>query len=399
MQVVYLFYEDGKIRVPFFDFDAGLFAKIKNTNLAWWNKERQQFILHAKHGDDLIAQALGKLPYVAVNRSDTRPVWVDNFAYQPAKNGAAAPPALNAAPCVQRPRAVRPAPPVPAAASLFPEYWRKKMETELRARKYSPRTMRAYMHYNQALCGYLQKEPEAVTQEDIKNYLAYQEKDLKLSCSSMNLALSSFKFFYTIIMKHDITYERHRPRQDIRMPVVFSRTEIKSMLNSIENCKHRLLLMLVYSAGLRVSEVVALKREHIDINRRRVNVVSGKGRKDRYTLLSDQVIHCLAVYYANYAITTWIFPGLSAGGHLSIRSAQYICENAIRRAGIDKNASIHSLRHTFATHLLETGTDIRYIQELLGHRSVQTTERYAHITHPKLLNIQSPLDTLETTED
>jgi site-specific recombinase XerD len=176
--------------------------------------------------------------------------------------------------------------------------------------------------------------------------------------------------------------------------VVLSETELTQLLNAEKNPKHRLLLMIAYSSGLRVSEVVALKKEHVDLNRRALFVSAGKGRKDRYTLLSNRVIQFLKEYYALYTIEGWLFPGQTARYHLSIRSAQSIFEKALRNAGIQKDVSIHNLRHTFATHLLENGTDIKYIQELLGHTSIRTTERYTHVASRHSLRIQSPLDTM-----
>jgi len=152
--------------------------------------------------------------------------------------------------------------------------------------------------------------------------------------------------------------------------------------------------VLVYSAGLRVSEAVALKKEHIDLSRKVIYVRYGKGRKDRCTLLSEKVALLMTEYCALYNIENWLFPGQSAARHLSIRSAQYIFDKAARKAGIEKEASIHSLRHTFATHLLEGGTDIRYIQTLLGHANLRTTERYTHVARRNVLSLQSPLDTI-----
>jgi site-specific recombinase XerD len=161
-----------------------------------------------------------------------------------------------------------------------------------------------------------------------------------------------------------------------------------------KNPKHRLLLMLVYSSGLRVSEVVALKREHIDLSRKIIFVKEGKGRKDRSTLLSEKAARFIEEYYSFYNIEKWLFPGQCPNRPLSIRSAQHIFDKAVRRACITKDISIHGLRHTFATHLLENGTDIRYIQSLLGHASLRTTERYTHVARRSLLNIKSPLDTI-----
>jgi site-specific recombinase XerD len=278
------------------------------------------------------------------------------------------------------------------SSEYFSQDLKKKLETELRSRKYSAKTRIAYIHYNQSLCRWLKKPPQSVIPEDIKRYLAYQETEKQFSASTLNLALSAFKFFYREILKHDIVNEQRRPRQDKRLPIVLSRSEIQAILEAETNPKHHLLLMLVYSSGLRVSEVVNLKRRDIDLKRKAIIITLGKGRKDRYTLLSDQVTKYLAYYYSINDINTWLLPGAIPGQHLSIRSAQSICTQALKKAGIQKAASIHSLRHSFATHLLENGTDIRYIQELLGHVSLRTTERYTHVARRKTLKIISPLD-------
>jgi len=205
-------------------------------------------------------------------------------------------------------------------------------------------------------------------------------------------------FFPGAVMKRAMPCEQYRPKQDQKVPIVLPRTEVKGLLDAKTNPKHRILLMLVYSAGLRVGEAVRLKKEHIDLSRKTI-IVFGKGRKERYTLLSDSVCHLIKDYYAAFDIETWIFPGAKKNHHLSVRSAQRICEDALHSAGINKGASIHSLRHTFATHLLENGTDIRYIQELLGHGSIRTTERYTHVARRGALNITSPLDNLMEGED
>jgi site-specific recombinase XerD len=209
----------------------------------------------------------------------------------------------------------------------------------------------------------------------------------------MNLAISSIGFFYRNVLKNDCLHEQRRPRQDKRLPSILAKQEIGQLFDAVKNPKHRLLLMLAYSSGLRVSEVVALKREQIDLTRKTVFVRGGKGRKDRYTMLSEVASENLREYYKLFAIENWIFPGFPADCHLSIRSAQKIFDKALEKAGIEKNASIHSLRHSFATHLMETGTEVRYIQSLLGHASVKTTERYTHVAKRNVLRVQSPLDT------
>ena len=280
------------------------------------------------------------------------------------------------------------------AADKFPEHWQMKLEAVLRSRKYSPRTLDAYVYYNRLLCQTLQKSPEEIQPEDITQFLASIEKDRKYSASSFYLAISSIKFFYRRVLKKDISNERRRPRNDKRLPQVLSKDEVSKIITMEKNPKHRLLLVLVYSSGLRVSEVVALKKEHIDMSRKVLYIKQGKGRKDRCTLLSEKAAHLLTDYCAIFDVETWLFPGQPATHSLSIRSAQKIFDKAVRKAGIRKDISIHSLRHSFATHLLESGTDIRYIQTLLGHSSIRTTERYTHIARSSVLNIQSPLDTM-----
>jgi len=276
----------------------------------------------------------------------------------------------------------------------FPEHWQIKLNTELRSRKYSPQTRRSYQYYNRLLCRFLQKSPEEICCADIKQFLAAVEKERDYSASSMNLAISAIKFFYENILKNQSIDEQRRPRQDGRLPVILSKDEISTIICAESNPKHKLLLMLAYSSGLRVSEVVALKREHIDLERHVVYVKLGKGRKDRCTLLSEKAASLIAEYCAFFSISGWLFPGIPATRHLSIRSAQHIFEKATRRAEVAKRVSIHSLRHSFATHLLESGTDIRYIQELLGHSNIRTTERYTHVARRNILRIQSPLDSI-----
>jgi site-specific recombinase XerD len=246
--------------------------------------------------------------------------------------------------------------------TIFSADWTQKLETALRAQKYSPKTISAYIRHNRSLCAIAGKTPDQMQSGDVKHYMAHVEKQLQYSASSMNLALSAFKFFYRNVACRDIVDEQKRPRQDKRLPVVLSRSEVKTLLAVPQNLKHRLLLMMVYASGLRVSEAVSLKRENIDIARKTLIIRSGKGRKDRYTILSEQVIGILRDYYSAFDIKSWVFPGSNSKKHLSVRTAQRIFTDTLEKAKIEKeNASIHSLRHSFATHLLENGTDIRYI--------------------------------------
>jgi len=173
---------------------------------------------------------------------------------------------------------------------------------------------------------------------------------------------------------------------------VLSKDEVTRLLDSVRNRKHRAILMLVYSAGLRVSEVVRLKLEDIDVRRRLIHIKGSKGRKDRYTLLSSVALEVLRDYYRFYRPRKWLFPGKRKDRHISARAVQKVVTATGKRAGIRKKLTTHTLRHSFATHLLENGTDLRYIQELLGHKSSKTTQIYTHVTRKDLVRIVSPLD-------
>ncbi len=196
-------------------------------------------------------------------------------------------------------------------------------------------------------------------------------------------------------MKRNFVYEIKRPKKDKKLPVVLSQEEIAKVFSSVTNIKHSAILMLTYSAGLRVGEVVRLKVEDIDAHRKLIHVHCAKGRKDRYTILSEVVLKVLVEYLKKYKPETWLFCGAHGGRHISTRTVQAIFEQAKEKAGIKKEVTVHSLRHSFATHLLEGGTDLRYIQELLGHRSSKTTEIYTHVSGKALGKIISPLDTMD----
>jgi site-specific recombinase XerD len=407
MDRVYVFYDADRIRIPFFIYDEGLYQRLRDSCAGIWDASRRQYIInrssstsrHKPDGGRLIPGIFRGLPCIEVGKEPETPVLVTGFFERPWPSPAAAldpktAPGNRALPAGKI-HAMKDAACLGESITLpdwFSGVWQQNLETELRSRKYSPKTIQAYIHYNQVLCQSLQKKPEDILPEDIKGHLARMDKERNLSSSSINLAISAFRFFYGNVLKNNITREQHRPRHDRRIPGIFAKSEVNLLLDSEKNPKHRLLLMLVYSSGLRVSEVIALKREHIDLNRKTVFVQSGKGRKDRYTLLSDRAAALVQDYCALYDIEDWLFPGQSAAGHLSVRSAQNIFDKALKKTGISKPVSIHSLRHTFATHLLENGTDIKHIKELLGHVSLRTTERYTHVARRDVLKIRSPLD-------
>lgn len=220
-------------------------------------------------------------------------------------------------------------------------------------------------------------------------------EEKKTSHSYANQTISAIKFLCNDTLKQGRVIESiPRPKRENKLPNVLSFDEVKKSLNALEDEKHKTILFLVYSAGLRVGEVVRLKPEDIDSKRMLIHVVQGKGRKDRYTLLSEIALTQLRKYYSKYRQDKWLFPGQNDKEFLTERSVEKVFEKACLVAKISKRASIHTLRHSFATHLLEGGVDLRFIQELLGHSSYKTTERYTHITEKNISKIQSPLDKL-----
>lgn len=192
----------------------------------------------------------------------------------------------------------------------------------------------------------------------------------------------------------NICIDLERPKKEKKLPEILSKNEISKLLKAVKNLKHKAILYLVYSAGLRVGEVVKLKPTDIDSDRMLIHIIQGKGKKDRYTILSETALSILRKYVKVYKPEHWLFPGQHPDKHLTERSVQKVFDNARIDAKIRKDVSVHNLRHSFATHLLEGGVNLRYIQELLGHSSSKTTEIYTHVTQKNLSNIISPLDTI-----
>jgi site-specific recombinase XerD len=395
MNTVYIFFDNDNVRIPFSDYDKGLFDQLIKSRMGHWeNNDQQYHISRSSYNPDQLKTILDGKTYVEVGKEADNPVIVNGFITggkdEPDETITVSP-ETNPIPDILIPSENLP--------DQFPDYWCKKLEIEIRARKYSPKTRQSYIYYNIELCRWLQKPPEEVNNGDIKRYLAFLEETKQQSAATLNLNLSAFKFFYRNVMKRDTVCEQKRPRHDKRLPVVFSKYEIKKIFDSVQNNKHRHLLMIAYASGLRVSEVVKLKCENVDFSRKVIRVIAGKGRKDRDTIMSVMTIETLKQYYTQYDITDWLFPGAYPNRHISIRSAQHIFEHALKKAKIEKRASIHSLRHTFATHLLEGGIDISYIGELLGHKSITTTVRYTQVARRKTLKIKSPLDSIDEVDD
>ncbi len=268
----------------------------------------------------------------------------------------------------------------------------KDLERELVIRRYSENTAKSYTRYNAGLIEHSGKQPSLISQEDISSYLADIIAGKNLSASTVQLIINSLRFYYGEILNKSFVYEITPPRRDKKLPVVLSKSEVLLIFDQVSNLKHRTLLMLIYSAGLRLNEAITLRPGDIDLKLGHIIIRSGKGRKDRVTLLSEKFLKILKIYIEEYTPRKWLFEGQERGRHITARTVQYVFSRAVERAGICKEVTVHSLRHSFATHLLEQGVDIRYIQELLGHRSPNTTMIYTHVSSKRLKGIKSPLD-------
>jgi len=270
-----------------------------------------------------------------------------------------------------------------------------QMKINMELRGYSPKTIKHYLlcvsnfakHYNKSL--------EQIGESEIQNYLHYCITEKHLGEGTVNYYHSAIKFFYTKILDRGWKQEKiPRAKEGRKLPVILSQSEVKAILEATSNPKHNAILSTIYGAGLRISEAARLKVTDIDSKNMQIIVRQGKGKKDRYSILSKNNLNLLREYWKRYKPATYLFSGKNPTGHITVRAIQKIFDEAKNTAGIKKDATVHTLRHSFATHLLEAGTDICYIQRLLGHTSLQTTTIYLHLRRVDLLNIKSPLDTL-----
>lgn len=268
----------------------------------------------------------------------------------------------------------------------------KRVETELKISKSSPHTLEKYLHYNSSLLDFLNKNPEEITEQDVKLFLA--EKLASRASMSIILFLAAVRYAYTSILKMDPTIGIKRPKREKAIPTVLSRDEVRTLLDSIENKKTKLMLSMIYACGFRVSELVNLKVSDLDFAEDIGHVRMGKGRKDRiFNIpqgLKKQLEKQAQIQSENSQ--EYLFSGQD--GKMGTRNLQKLLKSAAEKAGIKKDIHIHTLRHSFATHLLENKVDIRKIQELLGHADLSTTQIYTHVSTEELKKIKSPFDNL-----
>lgn len=266
---------------------------------------------------------------------------------------------------------------------------------KLLLKSYSRHTQRTYYYEFAQLLYVLKNHPVGeLTPERLKDYFLYCVEKLQMTESQMQSRINAVKFYFEQVLgREKMFFDIPRPKNSSQLPKHISQTDIKKLFAAVENEKHTLILKMCYGMGLRVAEVVSLKITDIDSGNMQVLIACAKGKKDRYVNLPESILEDLRNYYRSYKPAKYLFEGQD-GGKYSVRSAQKVFENALKKAGINKQVGIHALRHSFATHLLENGTDISFIQQLLGHNDIKTTMRYAKVAQKNLKKIKSPLDNL-----
>jgi len=265
----------------------------------------------------------------------------------------------------------------------------KILMDEMKVRGFSRRTISRYLYINQKFLDFAGKSPRDVTKNDVESYLVYLY-DSDKSSATRHLACAALKFYYENVLKRRFSLKY--PKKSSKLPVVLCKDEILKMIDSLRNPKHKLLLELMYGSGLRVGEAVKIKIEDFDINSRTLHIKNGKGSKDRIVNLSQKFMEHFIAFRRTKNLGYLFDSSHRQGGHISIRTAEKIVKDALRKAHISKNAHPHTLRTSFATHLIENGIDISYVQKLLGHSRISTTQAYLKLSTNSLRSIKSPLD-------
>lgn len=269
------------------------------------------------------------------------------------------------------------------------QHWLEQVKTELKIRNYSQKTISAYLSCLEDYFNYKQVNLDKLDQNNIRAYLLLKQ-DTNYSSQTINLYLNAIKYFYHDIIRSPEPFNIRFAKRNKSLPVVLSRQEIQDLLATLKNTKHLLLLSLAYGAGLRVSEAINLRVRDLNLAELTIHLKEAKGKKDRITLVPEKLVNNLNNLIVGKENNAYVFES-ERGGKLTERTAQMVFAKALKLSGIKKEATFHSLRHSFATHLLENGTDIRYVQELLGHANIRTTQIYTHVTNPALKSIKSPL--------
>jgi integrase/recombinase XerD len=273
---------------------------------------------------------------------------------------------------------------------------RQRMTEDMQVRNLALNTQTSYVQQVSLFARHFNKSPEVLGPEEIRAYQVYLTNEKKLAPGSVLIAVAALRFLYKVSLKREWPFDEviPAPKKPQKLPVVLSPEEVLEFLRCVGNIKHRTILTTCYAAGLRISEAVQLKPTHIDSKRMVIRVEQGKGQKDRYTMLSPKLLETLRAYWQTGRPKTWLFEGDVPSKPIDRSAVEQACQKAHRLSGIRKPITPHLLRHAFAVHLLESGTDVRTIQLLLGHRSLPTTARYLRIATSKVCSISSPLDLL-----
>lgn len=271
----------------------------------------------------------------------------------------------------------------------------EKLKRDIQLRGLSKATEQEYAARVRQFHEYFKKPVSELGEQEIREYLHYLAEEKKLSPSSVNMCNCALRFLYEVTLEQNLNYKRiPRLKEPILLPKVLAKEDVQAVFDSADNLKHKCILMTIYGSGLRLSEIAALRVSDIDSKNMRIFVQQGKGKKDRYVLLSQANLEILREYWKKYRPQYWLFEGREKGSHISGRGVQDIFKKYLKKASITKKASIHTLRHSFATHLLEDGTSLFHIRQLLGHSTILTTTRYLHVANTDILKTKSPLDTL-----
>jgi site-specific recombinase XerD len=269
------------------------------------------------------------------------------------------------------------------------------MLQDMQIRNLSPGTQKEYLRAVIRFATYFGKSPDQLGREEVRTYLVHLVEERHVSWSMVNQVRCALGFFYRVTLgRHDVLVNIVCAKVGRKLPLILSHDEVNRLLTAAKRLRSRAILTLAYATGLRAAEIVHLKVEDIDSQRMLVHVRGGKGRKDRLVMLSPRLLDLLREYWRKDRPRTWLFPGDKPGEPLTTRAIQHLCESTSRRAKLGKHITPHTLRHSFATHLLEDGVDVRTIQALLGHRSLATTARYLNVSAKLVAATTSPFDRL-----
>jgi site-specific recombinase XerD len=376
-------------------YDTDLIAAAKKAGATWSASHKRWYVPNAPEHLQAIFAAFKGVAWVDMNGLRKKPESATGAKppgprkSQGSSSGKAATQAVPLAPTISRKEATSLNPAQAEALAA--------MQRKLEVARYSPRSIQVYLSATKQLfLHFPQKRPQDIGTDDIEEFQHHMATVRKVSNSTLNQAVNAIRYYYMKVVgdARRVTFIE-RPRKETKLPLVLSKAEIAAVLKAPTNLKHQAMLALAYSGGLRVSEVLALQPEDLLFDRGLILIRGAKGNKDRTTLLGRSTAELLNRYLEHAKPRGMLFEG-QGGGVYSARSLQKVLEAALFKAGITKPASMHTLRHSFATHLLEQGTDLRYIQALLGHASSKTTEIYTHVTTRYLQGIVNPMDNLDT---